>query len=87
MYLYMNTINVTDFRERLFEHLERVTADRNVLQVTRQGKHAVVVMDADEYAALVETLHLFRSPANATRLLAAMADADAGKVTEFDPTL
>jgi antitoxin YefM len=70
----------------LFEHLERVTNDRDVLHISRQKGRTVVVMDEEEYESLMETLHLFSSPANARRLLAAMADADVGKVTEFDPT-
>jgi antitoxin YefM len=57
-----------------------------VLHISRQKGRTVVVMDEEEYESLMETLHLFSSPANARRLLAAMADADVGKVTEFDPT-
>ena len=45
----------------------------------------VVVVDAAEWSSVVETLHLFSSPANARRLLDAMDDIEAGNVTEFDP--
>jgi PHD/YefM family antitoxin component YafN of YafNO toxin-antitoxin module len=41
---------------------------------------------ADEIEQLRETLHLLRSPANARRLDEAIADVEAGRVTEFDPT-
>jgi antitoxin YefM len=44
------------------------------------------VLAEDEFSSIMETLHLMRSPANAARLDAAIADIEAGKVTEFDPT-
>jgi hypothetical protein len=34
---------------------------------------------------ITETLHLMRSPRNAARLMQAIADADAGRMIEFDP--
>jgi antitoxin YefM len=77
-------VSATAFRERLFEHLDRVTNDRDVLHVTRQKGRAVVVMDEEEFESIMETLHLLRSPANARRLSEAMADIDAGRVIERD---
>jgi antitoxin YefM len=39
----------------------------------------------DEYEALMETLHLVRSPANAKRLLSSIAEADEGNLDEPSP--
>jgi antitoxin YefM len=44
------------------------------------------VVDEAEWSSMVETLHLFSSPANARRLLDTMDDIEAGKTVEFDPT-
>jgi antitoxin YefM len=79
-------VTFTEFRNKLAHWLDRVTNDRIELHVTRQGAPAVVVVDATEWASLIETLHLFSSPANARRLLDAMDAVEAGDVVEFDPT-
>jgi antitoxin YefM len=52
------------------------------LVVTPQNARSVVLMSEEEYEAMMETLHLLHSPANAARLLRSIADADAGKLTE-----
>jgi antitoxin YefM len=75
-------ISATALREHLAEHLDRVTNDREILHVTRQGARSVVVIDEEEFEGMQETLHLLRSPANARRLNAAMADIAAGKVVK-----
>ena len=79
-------VTYSAFRERLADYMDEVTNNRTALHVTRQGSRSVVVIDEAEYDSMVETLHLMRSPANARRLVEAMADADAGKLSEFDST-
>jgi antitoxin YefM len=86
--MYMSKIvSFTEFRNRLAHWLDRVTDDRVELHVTRQGAKSVVVVDEAEWSSVVETLHLFSSPANARRLLDTMDDIEAGKAVEFDPTI
>jgi antitoxin YefM len=79
-------VNITTFRDQLAASLKRVVEDREVLEISRPNGEAVVVMAKGEYESWMETLHLLRSPANARRLFDAIADADSGKLTEFDPT-
>lgn len=43
-----------------------------------------VMMSEGEFESWQETLHLLRSPANASRLLSSIADADAGKLFEHE---
>jgi antitoxin YefM len=78
-------INITSFREKLAESLDRVVRNREVLRVTRQNAETVVVMSEGEFESVMETLHLLRSPANARALLEAIADVEAGRITEFRP--
>jgi antitoxin YefM len=75
----MLTATYTAFREHLVDYMNQVCDDRTVLHVTRQKARAVVVLSEEEYDGLLETTHLLKSPANATRLLRSIADADAGK--------
>jgi antitoxin YefM len=69
--------NYTNLRQNLASILDESIADRSVIIVTRQGKEDVAILAADELSNILETLHLFRSPANAQKLLAAMERADA----------
>jgi antitoxin YefM len=62
--------------------MDEVCDDRAPLFVTRQNARTVVLLAEDEYEGLMETVHLLKSPANATRLLRSIKDADAGKMTE-----
>ncbi len=55
----------------------RAEADREVILIQRRGREDVALIAASELASLMETAHLLRSPANAERLLAAFARAQA----------
>jgi antitoxin YefM len=78
----MSNVSYTDFRQRLAQYMDKVWNSRAPLRVTRQNARAVVVLSEDEYESMVETLHLLKSPANAARLMRAVAKADAGKLSE-----
>jgi antitoxin YefM len=72
-------VSYYEARERLAELWDRALADREPVRLTRPGTSPVVLVAADEYEGLVETVHLLRSPANATRLIAALERARAGE--------
>jgi len=79
------SLTASEARKRLFPLIEQVNADHTAVGITSRSGDAVL-LSRDEYDALVETAYLFRSPANAQRLL----DADAalrsglGTVQELD---
>ena len=75
------TVSYTEAREHLAELWDRALADREPIRLTRRGSDLVVLVAADEYEGLVETVHLLRSPANAARLFDALAEARAGAGT------
>ena len=66
-------ITASEARKKLFPLIEKVNNDRAPVEITSKKGNAVL-MSADDYAAWEETAYLFRSPANARRLLDA-ADA------------
>lgn len=79
------SISASEARKTLFPLIERINDDLDSVEiVSRKGN--VVLMPADEYAAWQETAYLFRSPANARRLLDAHERARAGEteVHELD---
>lgn len=55
----------------------RAEADREIILIQRRGREDVALIAASELSSLMETAHLLRSPANAERLLAALARAQA----------
>ncbi len=62
-------------RENLASLLERVTADREIVIISRRGFEDVALVTASELSSLLETAHLLRSPKNAQRLLKALRRA------------
>lgn len=74
-------ISYTALRAELASYLEEVTQNSKVLLVTRQNAENAVLLSEREYASLIETVHLMRSPANARRLIEALewSEHDQGK--------
>lgn len=59
-----------------------VNRDRSPVSITRKGVSSVVLIAAEEYEAMEETLHLLSTPANAERIRQGLADFEAGKMVE-----
>jgi len=78
----MDTITYTSLRATLASAMDRVCDDHEPLIVTRNGAQSVVMLSLEDYQALEETAALLRSPANAKRLLAAVAQLKAGEGRE-----
>jgi antitoxin YefM len=78
----MRTINFSEARNNLKAVLDRVVDDADVTIITRRDADDVVVMSLDSWNSWRETLYLLSSPANAERLLASIADLDAGRGKE-----
>ncbi|MFL0575629.1 type II toxin-antitoxin system Phd/YefM family antitoxin [Brevibacterium luteolum] len=81
------SISASEARKTLFPLIQRVNDDREAVEIVSRKGNAVL-MPADEYAAWQETAYLFRSPANARRLLDAYERATSGttEVHELDRT-
>ena len=79
----MQTTSYSALRKNLAAMLDRVTADREPVVITRdKGKPAAVLMSLEDFASYEETRYLLRSPGNAERLLTSIADLDRGKGSE-----
>ncbi len=78
----MDAISYTAARANLAATMNRVCDDHEPLIITRNSEQSVVMMSLDDYKALEETAYLLRSPKNAQRLLASIAQLDAGQGKE-----
>lgn len=72
------TITASEARKNLFPLIEKVNDDRQPIEITSRRGDAVLMSRAD-YDALMETAWLLRSPANATRLIESLAQAQTGE--------
>lgn len=74
----MQTVSYSEARDNLKKVMDKAVADRAPILITRQRGENVVMVSADEWAGMEETLHLMASPANAKRLLEGIKELDAG---------
>ena len=68
-------ISYSQARQQLAALLDDVTDDREIVIIRRRNGEPAALIAAEELASLTETAHLLRSPANASRLLEALARA------------
>lgn len=67
----------TNARANFARLCSEVTANQEVIIISRRGADDVALISAVELASLAETAHLLRSPKNAERLLRALRRAKA----------
>jgi antitoxin YefM len=72
------------YRSNFANALNQVSDDADTVVITRLGSRDVVMLDADEYSSMVETLYLFSNPANAVHIEASLAQLDSGDTVEID---
>ncbi|MEU6812486.1 type II toxin-antitoxin system Phd/YefM family antitoxin [Streptomyces sp. NPDC046831] len=66
------SITASEARARLFPLIQQVNDDHEPVEITSRGGNAIL-MSADDFRSWQETVYLLRSPANAARLMAAVA--------------
>lgn len=65
-------ISASEARSRLFPLIQQVNDDHEPVRINSKGGDAVL-MSADDFNSWQETIYLLRSPANARRLMEAVA--------------
>ncbi len=71
------TTSYTHARQNLASLLDKVETDNAIAVITRKGHKDIALLPAEELSSILETLHLLRSPKNAERLFAAIAESEA----------
>ena len=72
-------ISYAEAKKRFAELCDEVANDREVAIITRQNSEDVALVTASEPTALLEAVHLLKSPNNAKRLLTAMKRVRSGE--------
>ena len=78
----MRIISFTDARNGLKAVLDTVVNDADTTVITRRDSADAVVMSLDYYNSLMETVHLLKSPKNASHLNKSIEQYNAGNVTQ-----
>ncbi len=71
-------ITASEARKRLFPLIKQVNDDRAPVEIISNHGRAYLIA-ADDYESMEETDYLLRSPANATRLMAAADEVRRGR--------
>ena len=80
----MIAANYTEFRTDLKKMLDKVEQDNETLVVKRGAGKGAVIISLSEYNALMETVHILKSKANADRLFESIQQMKEGKTVEND---
>lgn len=80
----MSVVSYTHLRQHLAAVMDEVCDSRAPVIVTRQNARSVVMLSLEEFEGMEATLHLLSSPRNAERLLASIAQAEAGNLERHD---
>jgi antitoxin YefM len=73
-------ISASEARSRLFPLLQQVNDDHVPVRISSKAGDAVL-MSAEDFDSWQETIYLLRSPANARRLMEAVARDKAGQAS------
>jgi antitoxin YefM len=73
-------ISASEARSQLFPLIQQVNDDHVPVRIKHKGGDAVL-MSADDFDSWQETIYLLRSPANARRLMEAVARDKAGQAS------
>ena len=80
----MRVVNFSDARNRLKSVLDQVVNDSDCTIISRRDAEDAVVMSLDYFNALMETVHLLKSPANAAHLAKSIAQYRSGQVENHE---
>ena len=73
-------ISASEARSHLFPLIQQVNDDHVPVRISSKGGDAVL-MSAEDFDSWQETIYLLRSPANARRLMEAVARDKSGQAT------
>lgn len=80
----MTTLPLATARDKLSSLVDDVARTHDTLTITRNGVPAAVLVSADDYESIMETLALLNDVEDRSRLAEAQQSIDAGDVVSED---
>lgn len=82
--MYMTTLSVADARANLSKLIDSAVKTSERFEVTRNGARAAVLLSADDYDSLLETVDILSRPDEIDALRQGLADLEAGSLHSAD---
>lgn len=82
--LHMDTRPLAEVRQDLSKFVDRAVTTHERLDITRNGKRAAVLLSADDYDSLLETLDILADVDLVVEIREALAEAEAGDVVPHE---
>lgn len=80
----MTTLSLADARAGLSRLVESAVTTHERFEITRNGARAAVLLSADEYDALLETIEILSSPEELAAIREGLAELEAGQSHSVD---
>ena len=80
----MRTLSLADARANLSKLVESSVTTHERFEITRNGDRVAVLLGADDYDALLETLDILSNPDEVEAIRAGLADLESGRVSSAD---
>lgn len=79
----MMTMSATEARKTFFDIIKQTNQQHEIIEIQHKSGNAVM-MSADDYESLQETLHLLSQPNFKQLFTQSVAEADKGEVVSFE---
>ena len=80
----MTTLSLADARAQLSKLVESAVTTHERFDVTRNGDRVAVLLSADDYDALLETVDVLSRADEVAAIRAGLADLEAGRTSTLD---
>lgn len=80
----MTTVPLAEARAQLSRLVDEAVRTHQRVEVTRQGRRAAVILSADDYDSIMETLDILSDPELVREIREAEEDAERGEVYSLE---
>ncbi|MCT9001359.1 type II toxin-antitoxin system Phd/YefM family antitoxin [Microbacterium memoriense] len=80
----MTTLSLADARASLSKHIDSAATTHERFDITRNGARVAVLLSAEDYDSLLETVDILSHPEEVAALRMAISELEAGDVSSAD---
>lgn len=82
--MYMTVLSLADARASLSKHIDSAATTHERFEITRNGSRVAVLLSAEDYDSLIETVDILSEPDEVVALRDAIAELEAGDLSSAD---